>query len=573
MDLIRTGIGITKTIRNASRLKEIVSIFARHGFDELFSRALSNKVPNLIIPKSKEKSILDNLDDESGNLSKVIGSRLRQCFEELGSTFIKFGQLLGSREDLFDKEFIDEMLKLRDQVKSVPLSELRGDIENSLGAKIEDVFDSIDEKAIGTASIGIVFKAKLKDGKDVVLKVRRPNIRKQIEMDFSIVIFLVSQLEKVSDEIKFLGVSRILEDFSQSLTNELNFNIEALNCDRIRKIIAKQDHKDLFSIPKVYDEYTSEKLLVMEFMEGVSFSSGKIFEYSEELQPKLEYGITIFIKSFLEDGFFHADLHGGNFFYRPDGKIGLIDFGLVGSLGKKGRKNFVAIIYALLTFNYENLVYEFLDVADYEQIPDVDVLIQDVRGTLSPYVGLTVQQTDFADLLQKIVKTLNKHRIYLPREWFIVFRALMTLDGVGKSLKFDLDLFELLEDDIKEIASNSISKDDIVEELLWFGKDFSSSARTIPRHIRWFLREWSKRGYRFELTHTGHEKAADRLAKAIVVMGLIVACSILSLAGVFLVENKFFKSFSDVPLLAWALWFLSFVGFIQAMLIGRKIVK
>lgn len=564
MDIIRTGIGITKTIRNMGRLKEIVSVFAKHGFDEVFARALGPVIPNFVIPKSS-RSIQN---DE--NIWKVVGDRLRQSFEELGAPFIKLGQLLSTREDIFAKEFIFEMQKLRDQVKSIPFSKLKAEVERSLGQKIEDVFEYVDDEAIGTASIGIVFKAKLKTGEQVVIKVRRPEIQKQINTDFSIIYYLVKRIESVSDEIKYLGISRIIEDFSTSINNELNFNIEALNAERVKTNIEAIDEEKLFHFPKVYKELSSERVIVLEFIEGTPFSSPDINQHLSELKPKMEDGLKMFIKTFLQDGFFHADLHGGNFFYQPNGQIAIIDFGLVGSLGKKGRKNFVAIIYSLINFNYENLVYEFLDVAEYENIPDVDVLIQDVKHCLSPFVGLTVQQTNFSQVLHQVISTLNKHKIYLPREWFIVFRALITLDGVGKSLNFDLDLFELLEGDIKDIMQESFSKDEIMEELLWFGKDFASSARSIPRHLKWFLRDAAKKGYGLDLRHTGHEDAVSKMSQALIFMGMIISCSIFALAGALLLENKFFHKFNEVPIVTWIMWSISIIGAIRAYWMIRK---
>ena len=185
MDLIKTGIGISKTIRNVSRLREIVLVFAKHGFDEFISLGITSKIPNFVLPRSK-RGIKEELDLETEkDWPKVLGYRLRLCFEELGPAFIKFGQILSSREDLFDSSFIDEMKLLRDKVKSVPFSEVESQIEMSLGKPISKVFKSIDPTAIGTASIGVVFKGELLDGRQVVLKVKRPEIEKMMESKVS----------------------------------------------------------------------------------------------------------------------------------------------------------------------------------------------------------------------------------------------------------------------------------------------------------------------------------------------------------------------------------------------------
>lgn len=565
MGLISTGFRITKTIRNIGRLKEIVTVFAKHGFDEFISQGVLAKMPGFVLPRSTKVRLKEELaKKEVGSWGHIIGSRLRQCFEELGPAFVKFGQLFASREDIFDEDFINQMKQLRDNVSPLPFSKVRSDVENSLGQKITDVFEFVEEQPIGTASIGLVYKAKLKSGEDVVIKVKRPGIDKIIENDLSILLFIASQSERAGDEIKFLGLTKILEDFAVSLQNEMNFHIEALNCERLEKIIKKYDEEDIFYLPKIYDDYTRENILVMELIDGIPFSDQtKINSVLEELTEKLNNSVHIFIKTFLNEGFFHADLHGGNFFYTKDKKIALIDFGLVGSLSKSGRQNFVAIIYSLITYNFENLVYEFLDVAEYDEVPDVDKLISDIKYSLGPFIGLTVQQTNFTVVLRSIVNTMREHQIYLPREWFIVFRALMTLDGVGKSLGMDFDLFAILEDDIDGLIKENFKKEAIMEDAMWAGRDILNSSRIVPRHMRWFLKEWSKNGYAFELKHYGHERSFEGLSSSIHFLGLCIMASVLFFAGFSLVDKATITSisFKEIPAITYILWAMSFILF------------
>lgn len=553
MDFVRAGVGLGKTIRNVNRLREIVLVFARHGFDEFISNGITGRIPNFVIPKSRRSLKAELKDQEEKEWSEIIGSRLRQCFEELGPAFIKFGQLLSTREDIFDAGFIDQMKLLRDQVRPIAFSEVEASVEKSLGKKTSEVFTSVSSQPIGTASIGVVYKATLISGEDVVIKVRRPGIEKEIATDFSILLFIAQQTEKVSIDLKYLGVSRIVQDFALSLQNELNFNIEALNCSRLKTIIKKHDTKNVFFLPDIYSQYTSEALLVMDEVKGVSFTNQDALEpLLETIKPKLIYGIDIFIKTFLVDGFFHADLHGGNFFYRQDETIGLIDFGLMGTLSRKSRKNFIAIIYSLITYNYENLVYEFLDVAEYEEIPDVDLLIQDVRDGLSPFVGLTIQQTNFSQVLTIVIQTLKKHRLYLPREWFIVFRSLITLDGVGKSLNIDLDLFAHFEKDIQTIIQETVNKDELIEDGIWLGRDFLNSARIVPRHIRWFLKDWAKKGYAKETVHKGHENAFAMIAYSLIFIGYVVLACFFYTLGVYFLGDIQFSNLSQVPVVTHA---------------------
>lgn len=565
MDLVKKGLEFSQTIKNVSRFREIITVFARNGLDEFVIKSGLHKiVPNFVLPKTRISTALE--ENSSKSWGGIVGYRLKKSFEELGPSFVKIGQLLSSREDIFPEEFIDQLKPLRDQVKGIDFSEVEQALNESLGKNYKDIFESVDKNPIGNASIGVVYKAKLKSGEDVVLKVRRPNIKSIIETDMSIVQFIVSRLEKVSEEVKYLGVSRIVRDFSTSLKKELDFKVEALNCDRLKENIeSRKEGKELFHLPKIYHQYTSEDLLVMEFLDGVPFSdSEKVKEHMDVIQAKLEKGVHLFIKSLLSDGFFHADLHGGNFFLLKDEKIGLIDFGLVGHLSKKSRTSLIVILYSLITHNYENLVFEFLDVAEYDDVPDVDELTRDIRDTLSPYVGLTVQQMNLTELFNKSVSTLLKHKIFLPREWFIVFRAMISLDGVGKSLNMDLDIFSIIDDNLGDVLKDVYSKESLLEDSLLTGRDLINSLRIVPRHIRWFVKDFAKNNYSLKIVHSGHEAPINDLKNAIVFFGHTFLAGLFLLSGVFLIDNTAVGMWYGMSKLTFVFWTFALVTLLRS---------
>ncbi len=554
MDLLRAGIGISKTVKNMGRFREIVTVFAKNGFAEFMASGVSTILPNFILPESTIKLKEELRGKGERDIQYIIGKRLRICFEELGPAFIKIGQLLSSREDLFDRSFISEMRRLQDKVKGIEFTQAKQVMEKAWGKPYQDVLAELNVEPIGTASIGVVYEGKLPDGQNVVVKVRRPNIRKLIKTDMEIFLFLILQIEKMSEEIKFLGLSRIIYDFSRTLEHELNFHTEALNCKRLQENITRHDKEGIFYLPKIYEEFTSEDVLVMEKLAGVAFSDQEILKYRDELAPKLEQGIHLFIKTFLQDGFFHADLHGGNFFYLQNGQIGLIDFGLMGVLGAKGRLNFLAIIYAILTYNFETLVYEFLDVADYEDIPDTEELVSDIRDAIYPYIGLSVQKINMSLLFSAITRTLGRHKIYIPREWFIVFRALVTLDGVGKSLEIDFDLFAILEEDIKPLLAESFNKEYLIEEASWLSKDYLSLLRILPRQLKWFLREFSRNKYSLKFHLSGHEEELKKISHAISFLANTLLIFGLMLVGTALLFLDYKLQFTKEHILTWICW-------------------
>lgn len=565
MDIVKTGIGLTKTIKNVARLREILNVFWRNGFDEFIIKTnLHTKIPGFVLPKKRIAAALEEYDDET-DLWHSIGYRLRRSFEELGPSFIKLGQLMASREDLLDPALIKELKLLQNRVQGIEFAKAKEIIERNLDKPFDEVFESLEEKPIGTASIGIAFKGKLKTGESVVVKVRRPNIKKIITTDFEIIAFIVSQIDKVSADFKYMGASRAIDDFFNSIQVELNFLIEAQNCQKLGKNLQEIDTENMFVLPHVYRDLSSEEILVMEFLNGQPFNEiGDLSKEDPELEPKLQKCVRMFTHTILADGFFHADLHGGNFFLMPDGKIGLIDFGLMGSLSKKNRTNLVAILLALVTNNYENLVFEFLDVADYELIPNHEVLTREIQDALSPFIGLSVQETDVTQLVHSIVTTLSKHQMYLPREWFIIFRALMTLDGLGKSINIDLNVFEVIDEEIHGIMSELVSKESMMEDALWLGRDTLNSIRIIPRHIRWLLKEFAKRKYRLDIKIDGVQREIKLVSKSIYFLGLMFLASTMTFSGVFFIKDLQIVTYHDVPAITWIFWGIAAVTIVRA---------
>ena len=554
MDIIKTGIGISKTIKNVSRFREILSVLGRNGFSELIVKSgLDKVIPGFVLPARVSELKREDLTNDEW--WEIFGQQLRRSFEELGPSFIKLGQLMATREDILDPALIKELKLLQNKVRGIPFEEAKKVIEENLGKKLSDVFSEIDEKAIGTASIGVVYKAVLHDGQKVVVKVRRPNITKNILTDFEILLFIVQKLEKVSGEIKFLGMSKMISDFFKSMHNELNFLVEAQNCERLRKNLEVIDKEGLLVVPKVYRELSTQEVLVLEFLDGKPFNEfHSVEEVGSDVMAKVMRSVELFVHTLLSDGFFHADLHGGNFFILKDRRIGIIDFGLMGTLSKKNRANLIAILYSVVTHNYENLVNEFLEVAEYESIPDEEELTRDLKDAISPYVGLSVQETNMAELVRGIIKTLGKHQLYLPREWFIIFRALMTLDGVGKSVGIDLNIFNVLEKDLPAMVRDLLSKDNAQEELMWVAKDVLGGLRIIPKHLKWFLKEASRNNYSMEIRINELDKLTKGINRSFYSLGMSLLAAVFILCGSVFVRNINVLSFRDIPALTWIFW-------------------
>jgi ubiquinone biosynthesis protein len=554
MDIIKTGLGISKTIKNVSRFREILTVLSRHGFSEVIVKSGLDKVfPGFVLPARVSELKREDLSSEEW--WQIFGEQLRRSFEDLGPSFIKLGQLMATREDILEPALIRELKLLQNQVKGIPFEVAQKVIEDNLGKKIEEVFLSIDQDPIGTASIGVVYKAELRTGEHVVVKVQRPNIARLIMTDFEILFYIIEKLEKVSSDLRFLGMSKMISDFFKSTQNELNFSIEAQNCERLKKNLEHIDLEGNIHVPKVYKELSTEQVLVLEFLDGRPFNQFRsILEMGPGMAGKLEKCIELFTHTLLADGFFHADLHGGNFFILKDGRIGIIDFGLMGTLSKKNRANLIAILYAVISHNYDNLVYEFLDVAEYERVPDHEEVIRDIKDAISPYIGMSIQETNMSELVRNLIRTLSKHELYLPREWFIIFRALITLDGVGKSIGIDINIFKVLEKDLPQLVSELLSTKNAQEELMWVGKDLLSGLRIVPKHLKWFLKEASRNNYSLEFRIKDLDQLSKGINRSFYTLSLAVLAAVLIICGSLFIKNAQVAGLNDIPVISWVFW-------------------
>lgn len=565
MNIIKTGLGLSRTIQNVNRLRQIIQTLARNGLEDLIVKSgVIQLVPDLVLPKSSAGKMPSLLQD--GSWAGWLGHSLSKSFEELGPGFIKLGQNLASREDLFPADFIEQMRRLQDGVKGIPFEEAMKLMRNCYDQPLEEIFSEILEKPIGTASIGVVYKAKLHTGQWVVIKLRRPDVIKQVKSDSRLFSTIVKQLERSSKELQYLNLSRVVESFTNSMTRELDFNVERFNSEKLKRIFSSYDHEKTIVCPQIYEKYCNDQVLVMEMFEGIPLNRlDEIRPRIPDFKDNIEGIVSIIFKSIFIDGFFHGDPHGGNLILLADNRIGVLDFGLCGSISRTGAISLISVLHALARGDFENMCYELLDVAESDQTPDTAALVFDAKEALSPYIGLDLQDIDSALVMQKILNLLARHRVYLPRDWLIVLRSTITLDGLGKSLEIKLDIFAILEEIAKDISSKFFNKEHILEESYWLSRNVFSAIRVIPRHLKWYLKEFSNRNYGIELIHKELEKPSKNIKHGLVFAGYSV------ITGALLISGSIISLFQGEivgipsPTIVIVLWALAVITFIKAI--------
>jgi ubiquinone biosynthesis protein len=520
MKWIQTGRQLGQAVKNVQRLRQILAVFARHGFVDVVDRMdLGKFLPSRLALYAKSQA------------EKSTPERLRLSFEELGPTFVKFGQLLSTRPDLLPESFIEEFTRLQDNVQPLSFEVVRETVERELGRKIEEAYATFNPQPLAAASIGQVHEATLTSGEKVVVKVQRPDIDRVIETDISLLAFLASLLEKYVPETRIVDPRVVVDEFFRTLSYELDFVVEANNMAKIAENMI--DIPDVV-VPRVFKALSTHKILTLEQLEGIRVNDVKALDAAGvDRKAVVNTGARAFFKSVMIDGIFHGDLHGGNLFILPGNRLGIIDFGIVGRISQKSRDQLANMVMSLLTEDYENLCYQYAELGVAPASIDFEGFQREVRNALSPYIGLALGDLNIGRIFIEATKIATKYNIKVPGEWMIVFKAILTMEGMGRTLDPDFDLMAVGQDLIKDLVKNQYSMQRMSKEFLWIAKDMATLFQVLPRQIRWMFRKFNSNDFAFEIkspdlqaVRTQLDTNGRRMSGSILVAGLFIASSI-----------------------------------------------
>ncbi|MCK5874335.1 MAG: ABC transporter [Alcanivoracaceae bacterium] len=433
---------ILDTGRDLRRLNELTGILLKYGFADMIRR-LGMAAPFEQAGKLMRQSV------DRDMLTMEPGERLRRALEEMGPTFVKLGQILATRVDLFPMDWIEQFEKLQDNARALPYEKLLPKIEKSLGKPVDKVFISIDPKPIGVASIGQVHRAVTRSGEQVVLKVQKPGIRSRIESDLRLLDQVAKLAADNSVELRRYRPVELVREFERSLTRELDFTSESRNADRIR-----ENMKGIkwLVIPKVYWEYTSAVLSVQEYIEGIpARQTDRIEDAGLDRKLIARRGATAAWKMALEDGFFHADPHPGNFLILPGNRIAMLDYGMVGKLTRARQEQMVQIMKSVVMQEPEGCASVLASWAD--GIPvKFEQLTADIEDIITRYYGIALAELDAPALLLDITSLLRNHDLVLPSDIALLIKAIITLEGFGRVLDPSFDVMSEAEPLIKRMV-------------------------------------------------------------------------------------------------------------------------
>jgi ubiquinone biosynthesis protein len=510
--------------RDLGRVHDIASVLIRYGFGS-FVRSLGL---GKILERAGRVLHWQHVEDY---VLLDTPQRIRRVLEELGPTFIKLGQILATRVDLFPPQYIAEFEKLQDQVPPLPFEELLLQLEEDLGGGIDEFFSIVEKEPLAAASIAQVHKAVLKDGSPVILKIRRPGLRKIIEADLRLLHRIVDIAESESSEIRRFHPKEVLRQFNQSLRRELDLAAESRNAERVAANLADDPN---IMIPNVYWQWTCERLNVQEYIQGIQGRDLAAVDKSG-LDRKLlaDRGTGAVMKMIIEDGFFHADPHAGNVFYLPDNKLAFIDFGMVGRLTEERREQVVSLMYAMIN-HLPTKVVEILEDWSDNIYTDEQVLTVEIEAFVDQYSSLALKDLSLTAMMSDLMTILRDHKLILPPDLALLIKAYITMDGLGRHLNPDFNILVFSSPYVQKIMMERYTPDAIAKRgwrNLISVVDLLSS---LPKDLRRLLRASRKGAVQVDITvsrldHYVHniDNAISRLTMGIVTAALIIGSSII----------------------------------------------
>jgi len=427
---------LKEAFQDLNRLRQIATIVARHGFGAYLERSrLGGMLRRETEAGAAEAKSSESAPppDESG---RKTAARFRQMLLELGPTFVKLGQLLSSRPDILPSHWVEELSKLQDACEPLPYSEIREQIETSLGKSVESLFAEIDPAPVASASIAQVHRAKTHQGELVAVKVQRPNLRQGIESDLGLLRYLAQILEAVIEETGIYTPTGIIDEFDRAIHEELDFTNEARNAKAMAAASAK---RDFLVIPQVHDDLSSSTVLTLDFVEGVKVTEVTVAAgYDPEQVAK--HIIDASFKQLFEDGLFHGDPHPGNVRVLPDNRIALLDFGLVGRLTRPMQEALVTLIIAVALRDPETVARVLYRVGVPEGHTPITEFRADIAGLLDRYLGLRLDEIRAVTLLQDLLDLALRHKIKVPKEYALLSKSAMAVEGMVRRLHPKLDV-------------------------------------------------------------------------------------------------------------------------------------
>mgnify|MGYP003557288769 FL=1 len=505
------------------RVQALAAILIRYGFGDVLRRLGLARA----LARSGKVVPLGHLDELVALPAPV---RVRRAMEEMGPSFVKLGQVLATRVDLFPPEWIAEFSRLQNAVPPVPFEAIRTEITEALGAAPESAFLWLDPEPLAAASIAQVHRARLHDGREVVAKVRRPGIRPVIEADLRLMQHLAKLIESKFPDLRRFHPAGVVQQFKSSLMRELDLAAECRHAERIAASFANDDR---IMVPAVYWPLTRERMNVQDYVDGIPVADLEALDAAGvDRKQVARTGAQAILKMMLEDGFFHADPHPGNVFVLRDGRIAVIDFGMVGRLSQARRAEVVSLLFGLVERDPGRVTEVLLEWTEGPGVDEVQLTL-DIDGFVDRYHGVPLGQLDLVGMLLDVTALLRSHQLALPADLALLIKVCITLEGLGRNLDPDFEMAREARPFLRRAMVAQRGPRAIARRGAHAMADTAGLLASLPGELRRLMRVLRAGGPKLrmeveQLPEFSHQVAhsANRLAGSMVIAALIVGSSI-----------------------------------------------
>ncbi len=537
-------------MRDFARMREIIAILTKYGLGEFVQRI-----------KLSHKSISSDAAPAPESRYMSTPRRFRMAFEELGPTFVKLGQVLSTRVDIFNAEWIEEFEQLQSNVAPIATADIRALIESHLGRPVQEIFRHIDPKPIGSASIAQVHKAELVSGEVVAIKIKRPDIEPTIQADLRILTHLANLIESEIPEVRRYQPVQMVQYFARSLAKETDLSVELRYMQRFEATFAEHEY---IHIPRVYQEYSNRHILTQEFISDTLLQNMPSEKLSADTRRTLANRITdTLFTMILKQGFFHADPHPGNIFINDTGRITFIDFGLVGHLSSTRRREIIDLINALTHRDQFTMQYVLSNWAQGE-LPDENLLGADVLEMLLNYEHTPMRDLRISQVINDITQIMRQHGLTLPGDLVMLFKTLITLEGVVKKLDGSAELLEQAKPIVAEVFKARASPEHVLRKGKMHAQTLLQAVDELPQNLFRLSRRIQKGQFVVNLDFKRADqfihqidRATNRLTMGIVTAALIIGSSIvmsIDTGPKFIGFLGYLLAFTNSLWIIWSIW-------------------
>lgn len=512
------------------RYEKVIGVFVKYGFEDLIAHPPFNR----LIPKSKK---LVPFRDGRSVFSYTRYERMRMVCEELGTTFIKFAQIASNRPDVLPVELIEEVTKFQDNALPVPTKAIQKTLNNAYDRPLEEIFESIDYNPIASASMAQVHRAILIGGKEVALKVQRPNIDQTIQLDIQILRSLANFVENNLPQFASFQPRELVKMFEKSILKELNFTIEAANLLRFQKHF--KGNNEIY-VPSVYPEFSSEKVLCMEFIHGFKITDLEQLENIGLTGKEVALrGINLYFQQVFDHGFFHADPHPGNIFVMADKKICFVDYGMMGTVVESDKTLLANLLLSVHDRDVVGLKKALLKFGRDVSNIDEKELEYDIREFFSNYYEITLEQIDGDEVIAALNSLFFEYKIKVPSNLLLLLKALVIIEGVGLMIDPKYDLIKNIEPFVRRLIERKYSPKLLTKKAIKALGDLSKLSSKLPEEIDDLIEKLRQGKLQIEVAHKGlegiqgtMEVISNRISFTLVLVALILGSSIVVLADV-----------------------------------------